>query len=178
VCVFKYSSQRPPAGATVRRSKAPSTQDQAPMKWRANRTADGKTYYYNVSTRETSWELPGQKKGKAPSPTCSTQSQPDCRRSTQSQPDLPPNWRASSSRDGKTYYFNTETMQTSWEMPVRRKRNFSQTVCQTEGFITPPTSHRRLQAAPPRMDPLKRVVQPAADRKVSKGRRLHQLEKK
>jgi hypothetical protein len=160
VCYFKHSSQKPLECLNVKTSskQAQPSSPKVPMNWRAHRTADGKTYYYNINTRETSWEIPGQKKSKALSPSTH----------------LPPNWRASRAPDGKTYFFNTQTMQTSWEMPVRRKRSFSQ----TEGFITPPPiSHRQLRA--PRTGPQHIFVQPVADRKLGMvERNLHLAEMK
>ena len=36
-------------------------------------------------------------------------------------PDLPPNWEAVTGEDGRTYYWNVDTDETSWEVPIETK---------------------------------------------------------
>jgi hypothetical protein len=164
---FKYSSQRPPVGANVRKISS-QVRPNRPSDWRAHRTSDGQIYYSNIHTRATSWEIPRQKKRKS-SPS-SFQSETAQLIADTAQQCLEPHssWQSHCTPDGKTYYYNTNTMQTSWEMPAQKKKR--------NAFITPPTTHRQLPAAAPFIRPQHTVAQPAADRKVYVERRLHMVE--
>ena len=70
----------------------------------------GETYYYNSETDETRWEKPS---GESTSAS-------DEDKTTSTDGALPPGWTAhvsESSRPGETYYYNSETDETTWEKP-------------------------------------------------------------
>mmetsp|Transcript_9633 Transcript_9633/g.17309 ORF Transcript_9633/g.17309 Transcript_9633/m.17309 type:complete len:253 (-) Transcript_9633:50-808(-) len=61
--------------------------------WAAYEDGEGRTYYANAATGETSWE--------APAPSA-----------------LPDGWAAYQDDEGRTYYANVNTGETSWEPPA------------------------------------------------------------
>eukprot|EP00730_Choanoeca_flexa_P003292 TRINITY_DN11355_c0_g1_i4.p1 TRINITY_DN11355_c0_g1~~TRINITY_DN11355_c0_g1_i4.p1 ORF type:complete len:895 (+),score=214.22 TRINITY_DN11355_c0_g1_i4:55-2685(+) len=72
--------------------------DQGASPWQPSTTPDGKTYYFNVLTRETRWDNPHQLPDR-PLP-------------------LPPNWIEHRAADGQVYYFNTETRVSTYKRPT------------------------------------------------------------
>lgn len=75
-----------------------------PPGWEAKRTADGKFYYLNHSTKTTSWEDPRlQQKPKDPTGN--------------NLGPLPLGWEAKRTADGKVYFLNHNTKNTTWEDP-------------------------------------------------------------
>jgi hypothetical protein len=73
----------------------------------ANDPATGKTYYYNISTGERSWN-----------PPLLGNSVPTTAQSTTTT-NLPNGWQAvQDPASGKEYYYHTETKQTQWERPT------------------------------------------------------------
>ena len=67
-------------------------QQQLPLGWQSAQ-ASGKTYYYNATTGERSWEFP--------------------------KPKLPSGWSAANDPStGKEYYYNATTKETRWERPT------------------------------------------------------------
>jgi hypothetical protein len=78
-------------------------------------TFSQKTYYYNRSTGERSWELPTSLNPSTPPvPTTTTQQQNDSTAES-----LPPGWIvAKDSSTGKEYYYHSLTQKTQWERPM------------------------------------------------------------
>lgn len=72
-----------------------------PSQWLEARAPDGRSYYYNSVTKETSWTKPAD----LLTPV---------EKALASQP-----WKEYTSPDGRKYYSNPETKQTVWEMPAQ-----------------------------------------------------------
>lgn len=72
-----------------------------PSQWLEARAPDGRAYYYNSITKETSWTKPAD----LLTPV---------EKALASQP-----WKEYTSPDGRKYYSNPETKQTVWEMPAQ-----------------------------------------------------------
>jgi len=79
--------------------------------WRENRAPDGRVYYYNSRTRETSWSRPSSLK-RAPSPARNATSN-----NSSNVPPLPPGWVQNTAPDGRPYYYHAITRETRWERP-------------------------------------------------------------
>jgi len=82
------------AGIEVQRSHLDSI-------WRAVRTSDGREYYYNIHTRETSWTRPNQV----------------VQQNGIDQSELPEGWKSHVSPEGKIYYSHAATGKTQWHKP-------------------------------------------------------------
>lgn len=89
--------------------------------WQEARAPDGRVYYYNTQTKETSWQKP---------PELLTPME----RALATQP-----WKEYTAPDGRKYYAHSETKQTVWEMPVeyRDALNAAQTHVQPQQPTTP-----------------------------------------
>ncbi|KAF2748105.1 hypothetical protein M011DRAFT_401045 [Sporormia fimetaria CBS 119925] len=74
----------PPAGAPI---------------WQEAKAADGRTYYYNTRTKETTWTKP-------------VEVMSDNERAAVGTP-----WKPYTNADGRTYWHNTETNETTWSTP-------------------------------------------------------------
>lgn len=72
------------------------------MTWKEFTTSDGRKYYHNAETNQTSWEKPETLK-------------------SQDEKALGP-WTEFKTADGKTYYYNTLTRETSWEKPSEEEQ--------------------------------------------------------
>lgn len=70
-----------------------------PEGWAAYQDPEGRTYYANVATGESSYEAPAP----PPAPQASA---------------LPEGWAAYTDAEGRTYYANVTTGETSWETPA------------------------------------------------------------
>jgi chromosome segregation ATPase len=66
--------------------------------WKELKTEDGKTYYYNKITKETTWTNPFTKDAKP-------------------EQNLQEIWREAKTEDGRTYYYNKQTKETTWVNP-------------------------------------------------------------
>ena len=72
-----------------------------PMTWQEAKAPDGRTYFYNTVTRETSWTKPEAM-------------MTPVERALANQP-----WKEYSTPDGRKYYSNSQTKETVWEMPAQ-----------------------------------------------------------
>jgi len=69
--------------------------------WQEARAPDGRPYYYNTQTKETSWQKPQDLLT-------------PLERALASQP-----WKEYTAPDGRRYYAHSETKETVWEMPIQ-----------------------------------------------------------
>ncbi|CDF41169.1 unnamed protein product [Chondrus crispus] len=100
-------------GVTAAKEKADEKGEEPqplPEGWAQNSAADGRVYYYHAATRETRWDRP-------------TVSAEVSRKRTASEitPVSTPtvdDWREHTAPDGRTYYYNAKTRETSWTKPA------------------------------------------------------------
>ncbi|KAF2162355.1 hypothetical protein M409DRAFT_69240 [Zasmidium cellare ATCC 36951] len=78
--------------------------------WAAAQTADGRTYYWNKTTKETSWEKPADLDVPATPATPATPSGGSAA-----------DWSEAKAPDGRSYYYNKITRETRWEIPEELK---------------------------------------------------------
>ena len=77
--------------------------------WREAKAPDGRTYYYVPGSRETTWEKPKDFDAPAtPTTPGPNQSDPAA---------VDGSWRETSAADGRKYYFNSITRETTWVAP-------------------------------------------------------------
>ena len=67
--------------------------------WTEHKAPDGRTYYYNAATRQSSWEKPDSLKSSAELLLSKCP------------------WKEYTSDTGKTYYHNVETKESVWSIP-------------------------------------------------------------
>ncbi|OJJ63422.1 hypothetical protein ASPSYDRAFT_37972 [Aspergillus sydowii CBS 593.65] len=79
----------------------------APL-WQEARTAEGRTYYYNVQTKATQWAKPAEL-------------MTPVERALANQP-----WKEYTAEGGRKYWSNSETKQSTWEMPEVYKNALTQ----------------------------------------------------
>lgn len=81
--------------------------------WMEAKTVEGRSYYYNVNTRDTSWDRPTEVPGQV---VVKDMANP-----------LPPMgfgqramqmWMEAKTEDGRSYYYNVDTRDTSWDRPT------------------------------------------------------------
>ncbi|KAI8809023.1 hypothetical protein BJ742DRAFT_805967 [Cladochytrium replicatum] len=87
-----YGSPMPPPAAGA-----------APVVWQSHTNADGKMYWFNTITKQSTWEKPEELKTPLEIALAS----------------LP--WKEYTTKEGKKYYSNSETKKTVWEMPPEYK---------------------------------------------------------
>lgn len=90
--------------------------------WQEARAPDGRVYYYNTQTKETSWQKPQEL-------------MTPLERSLGSQP-----WREHTAPDGRKYYAHVETKQTVWEMPAQYREALNAAQTQAQAQQTPKPS--------------------------------------
>lgn len=99
----------------------------APL-WQEARTAEGRTYYYNVQTKATQWAKPAElmtpvEVSVAPFACLSSFLTIYCvlQRALANQP-----WKEYTAEGGRKYWSNSETKQSTWEMPEVYKNALTQ----------------------------------------------------
>uniref|UniRef100_A0A8C5M4H0 Pre-mRNA-processing factor 40 homolog B n=1 Tax=Leptobrachium leishanense TaxID=445787 RepID=A0A8C5M4H0_9ANUR len=100
---FHNTSVTPPAPTVLKPAVEESAQAQdIPKKkslWTEHKAPDGRTYYYNTETKQSSWEKPDELKSK-----------PELLLSQCS-------WKEYKSDTGKSYYYNSQTKESRWTKP-------------------------------------------------------------
>eukprot|EP01101_Sappina_pedata_P004939 TRINITY_DN2168_c0_g1_i1.p1 TRINITY_DN2168_c0_g1~~TRINITY_DN2168_c0_g1_i1.p1 ORF type:complete len:619 (+),score=262.34 TRINITY_DN2168_c0_g1_i1:213-1859(+) len=85
----------------ARTSSASSSNGDVKSAWREFKTDEGKSYFYNKITKQTTWKNPLAATGENP-PAATPAADP---------------WKECKADDGRTYFFNRETKETSWSNP-------------------------------------------------------------
>ncbi|KIH63827.1 FF domain protein [Ancylostoma duodenale] len=88
-------------------AQAPATQE---CPWTKHETAEGRVYYYNKITKESSWNKPDelktpQERQERSTPTTSSSSSSNVI------------WKEYKTPEGRAYYYNTVTKETTWTKP-------------------------------------------------------------
>jgi len=83
--------------------------------WSAATDSDGRSYYFHAKTQATQWERPTQSSQMAPAANA-----PE---GAEELPALPEGWRETSAADGRKYYYQVATGQTSWKRPAAAEDN-------------------------------------------------------
>ncbi|EPB76032.1 FF domain protein [Ancylostoma ceylanicum] len=88
-------------------AQAPTTQE---CPWTKHETAEGRVYYYNKITKESSWNKPDelktpQERQERSTPTTSSSSSSNVI------------WKEYKTPEGRAYYYNTVTKETTWTKP-------------------------------------------------------------
>ncbi|PIO69515.1 WW domain protein, partial [Teladorsagia circumcincta] len=89
-------------------SAPPSTQE---CPWTKHETADGRVYYYNKVTKESSWNKPDELK------TPQERQAIVLKRSTPTATSANGIWKEYKTSEGRAYYYNTITKETTWTKP-------------------------------------------------------------
>ena len=94
--------------------------------WSEARNPQGRVYYYNTVSKATQWTKPVElmtpaEVSKARMLTRSELTK--CQRALASQP-----WQEYTTKEGRKYWYNKETKQSSWEMPGLYKDALAQAV--------------------------------------------------
>jgi hypothetical protein len=96
------------------------------QEWSAFYDSDGRIYYYNGATGESSWDPPEKynpppPEGTLPSPVANEEPSEDDnlspREPVEDQPTTTSQWAAYQDESGITYYYNNETGETQWDKP-------------------------------------------------------------
>ncbi|GFZ10139.1 pre-mRNA-processing protein 40A [Actinidia rufa] len=81
----------------------PSTAQQSSSDWQEHTSQDGRRYYYNKKTRQSSWEKPLELMTPIERADASTV------------------WKEFTTQDGRKYYYNKVTKQSKWQVPEELK---------------------------------------------------------
>uniref|UniRef100_A0A8C2JVK7 Pre-mRNA-processing factor 40 homolog A n=1 Tax=Cyprinus carpio TaxID=7962 RepID=A0A8C2JVK7_CYPCA len=100
--VSPVESAAPAAPGTTSTTSTESSSDEQSKKksvWTEHKSLDGKTYYYNTETKQSTWEKPDELKSPA------EQMLSKCP------------WKEYKSDTGKPYYYNSQTKESRWTKP-------------------------------------------------------------
>uniref|UniRef100_A0A1B0D1J8 Uncharacterized protein n=1 Tax=Phlebotomus papatasi TaxID=29031 RepID=A0A1B0D1J8_PHLPP len=89
----------PPGFTTFAQDPSLAAAGIVPCEWSAHKSPDGRTYYYNSVTKQSSWEKPDELKTPAEKLLSSCP------------------WKEYQSDQGKVYYHNVNTKESRWEAP-------------------------------------------------------------
>lgn len=99
----------------VRTNSAPNVEP-LPAGWAEHRTPDGKVYYYHSVTRETRWDRPTN--ARAPKQPLHSSAPTVMRSAPQAVTSFKNSeWDEHQTSDGKVYYYNKRTRETTWTKP-------------------------------------------------------------
>ena len=79
--------------------------------WERHEDENGQEYWYNIETGQSQWETPAEMKIE--------EDEVEVRPSSNGMPVLLDNWEECTDSNGQTYYYNTITAESQWELPVR-----------------------------------------------------------
>jgi len=134
------SKPRPPAQPRPPSQPRPARPTSKPVdEWESITTPDGKVYYHNTTTGETSWDPPGKQEKSTPAKSKGK-------------------WTATTTPDGKTYYEN-ESGETTWEKPKDFVEEKKSPKPATKAATKPATAPVK-PANPPPQPPAKRPLPP------------------
>lgn len=104
VTPVQHAGQQPSITATTVPVASVPTPTQLPASdWQEHTSADGKRYYYNKKTKQSSWEKPLE----LMTPT--------------ERADASTVWKEFTTQDGRKYYYNKVTQQSKWTLPEEVK---------------------------------------------------------
>lgn len=107
--------------------------------WTEHKAPDGRTYYYNSKSKQSSWEKPEELK--TPAEKLLAQCQ----------------WKEYTSDTGKPYYYNTVTQESKWTIPPElediKKKIAAESQVKAAGAIVPP-SVTAVTSVPPLQVPM------------------------
>ncbi|ONK58883.1 uncharacterized protein A4U43_C08F710 [Asparagus officinalis] len=93
----------PMAGMVPNSGAHPSSNEASSSDWQEHTAADGKRYYYNKKTRQSSWEKPIELMTPLERADASTE------------------WKEFTTAEGRKYYYNKVTKQSKWTIPDELK---------------------------------------------------------
>ncbi|OWM64775.1 hypothetical protein CDL15_Pgr028492 [Punica granatum] len=91
------------SAAAAEPNARPTPGREGPIDWIEHTSPDGRRYYYNKKTKQSSWQKPFELMTAIERADAST------------------DWREYKSADGRMYYYNKVTKQSKWEMPMELK---------------------------------------------------------
>ncbi|KAM4088621.1 hypothetical protein ACJW30_07G085100 [Castanea mollissima] len=126
----QHSVEQPsvPTSVASATSVQPSSTREASTDWIEHTSADGRRYYFNKRTRQSSWEKPLELMTPIERADAST------------------NWKEYTSPDGRKYYYNKVTKESKWSIPEELKlareqvEKSSVVGTQLETSVNPPAS--------------------------------------
>ncbi|KAI0499429.1 hypothetical protein KFK09_020332 [Dendrobium nobile] len=99
-----HATQQPIiVGSVAGTNVQPGTAEQVASDWQEHTAADGKRYYYNKKTRQSSWAKPFELMTPTERADASTE------------------WKEFQTPDGRKYYYNKVTKQSKWSIPEELK---------------------------------------------------------
>ncbi|KAJ8762609.1 hypothetical protein K2173_008048 [Erythroxylum novogranatense] len=117
--------QQPPLSFSDSTGNIPNLSQQSSSDWQEHTAADGRRYYYNKKTKQSSWEKPFELMTPIERADASTV------------------WKEFTTPEGKKYYYNKVTKQSKWSIPDELKlarEQAQQTVIQANQAVTDVTS--------------------------------------